>query len=327
MPMLISSCGREREEASEVPTDNLEILRFERDLFETQVDEEGKWRESLHSKYGSFFNLYAFQVMRLGSRDSSLMQENFRSFLSDTNFRNLYDETSRMYADFSPYASDLSKAFSRYKNEFPDMELPRIITLITGFSYPVIADSALLAIGLDMYLGTDNRFYSTIDPPLPMYMRKRMRSEYIVPDALRGWLQSDFAVDESSSKMIELMIDQGRIIFALQKLLPDKPDTLLFGYSTVQLEWCKNNEAKIWSFFIENKLLFSNDPNQLMKYAGDGPGTKGFPPEAPGNIGKYIGFRIVQAYMKKSDDAGLYELMKNQDLQEIFSNSGYKPAK
>jgi hypothetical protein len=82
--------------------------------------------------------------------------------------------------------------------------------------------------------------------------------------------------------MIDFMVAQGRELYFLDKILPDTPDTLKIGYSATQLEWCRNNEKNLWSFFIDNKLLFSFDPNLMNKYVNDGPTTNGFPRESPG---------------------------------------------
>ena len=178
-----------------------------------------------------------------------------------------------------------------------------------------------------MYLGTDYKYYFTMDPVLPRFIRVKMRKEYIVSDALKGWLQSDYANDESGSNFIRIIISQGRISYALDHLLPDSPDSVKLGYSASQLEWCRKNEAATWSFFIDQKLLFNTDPNMLSKYTNDGPGTNGFPKESPGNIGQYTGMKIVEAYMKKNPRVSIQKLMDEKDLQKIFRDSGYKPAK
>ncbi|MBK6838223.1 MAG: hypothetical protein IPG90_08030 [Bacteroidetes bacterium] len=160
-----------------------------------------------------------------------------------------------------------------------------------------------------------------------MYLRSKMTKEYVAIDALRGWLQSDYMVDESQAKMLEMMVSQGKIIYALDLLFPDSPDSLKIAYSSSQLNWCRENETKVWSFFIDQQLLFSTDPNLLMKYVNDAPTTNGFPKESPGNIGQFIGWGIVNAYMKNHSEISLSQLMEEKDLQKIFRESKYKPAK
>jgi uncharacterized protein YjaZ len=110
-------------------------------------------------------------------------------------------------------------------------------------------------------------------------------------------------------------------------MLPSLHDSLKTGYSADQLKWCEQNEAKIWAFFIERKLLFSADPSEYVKYVNDGPTTSGFPPESPGKIGAWIGYRIVKAYMDKNNDITLSGLLKEQDAVKVLEKSSYKPER
>ncbi len=326
--MLISSCSEERRKAADGAEDvHFVVDRFEQDLFSLDPGKMHAGLSHLKNKYGSFFDLFAFQITRLGSQDSVLMAERFAQFISDTNLRTVYNDCNAVFGDFKAEKEGLEKAFSEYAVQFPQNKIPRIITFFSAFSYPVVVDSSTLGIGLDMYLGTDYRFYYTLDPPLPLFIRKNMRKEYVVPDAIRGWLESDYEIDESRAKMIDMMLSQGRVLCALDKLLPEMHDTLKSGYSKSQLDWCMANESRIWSFFIDNKLLFSDDPNLLQKYVSDGPTTNGFPKESPGNIGKFAGWQIIKSYLKANKDVSLQALMEEKDLQKIFQQSRYKPSK
>ena len=301
--------------------------RFEKDLFGIDTLHSKEGLRNLRIKYGNFYNLFAYQITTLGSPDSNLTDEHFRGFISDTNFRNIFLDCEKMYGDFNTQNSDLTNAFRYYSYYIPGKVIPKVISMISGFSYPVVCDSTTLGISLDMYLGPSYKFYSTIEPALPIYLRSRMHSDYMVCDAMRGWAESDYGIDESSARMIDFMISQGRLLYFLDKIIPDAPDTIKTGYSLSQLEWCKASEKKIWSFFIENKLLFSFDPNLMNKYVNDGPTTNGFPKESPGNIGKFIGWEIVKSFMDVHKEVSLEKLMNERNLQNIFDESKYKPTK
>lgn len=302
------------------------VMRFERDLFADSIP-GGSRSDFLRQRYGSFYELFVWQLTRIGSPDSSLTESNLEAFVSDTNFRSVYRSCESKFGDFDEYARKLSAGFKAYSAEFPGRTVPRLLTTLSVFSYPVICDSTHLAISLDMYLNPGCRFYATIEPPLPAYLQRRMREEYIVADALKGWLQSDYAADEFSSDMIQRMISQGRIQYTLKRLLPEEPDSILTGYTQEQLDWCEANEAGVWSFFIDNNLLYSTDPNLLMKYVGEGPTTNGFPAGAPGNIGLFVGYRIVRSYIDRHPETSILQLMELNDLHAVFQESKYKPKK
>lgn len=301
--------------------------RFEKDLFGIDGKNASGEIEKLNKKYGDFFNLFAFQITSLGSRDSALMTENFVNFVTDSNFRSVYDDCEKLYENFQGYNEKLTQAFRYYKYYFPEKNVPRVVTMISGFSYPIVCDSTTLGISLDMYLGPAYKFYSTLEPSLPVYLRNRMHGDYMISDAMKGWAQSDYGIDESTASMIDFMVSQGRQIYFLDKVMPDTQDTIKTGYTAKQLDWCVNNEKKIWSFFIENKLLFSIDPNLMNKFVNDGPTTNGLPKESPGNIGQFTGWQIVKSFMKNNPEVSLKQLMEEKDMMKIYNQSKYKPVR
>jgi gliding motility-associated lipoprotein GldB len=327
MLVLISSCRNETTpDISEIHVDT-RLNRFERDLFSLDTNNIRPSLKQLKNKYAEFFDLFAFRITSLGSSDTALMEMHFKSFVNDSNFRAIYNDCEKTFGDFHEQKKEIDEAFRYYKYYFPSKEIPEIVTLISAFSFPIICDSSHLGISLDMYLGPPYRFYSSLDPPLPNYIRSKMSKDYLVCDAMKGWAQSDYTIDESSAKLIEMMISEGRILYFLEKILPYTDDTLKTGYSSNQLKWCRDNESRIWSFFIEQQLLFSGDPNILSKYVNEGPSTNGFPREAPGNIGMYTGWQIVKSYMKTYPEKTLQQLMEEKNLLGIFNDSRYKPPK
>ena len=113
----------------------------------------------------------------------------------------------------------------------------------------------------------------------------------------------------------------------MNEIFPDVADSIKTGYSSDQLKWCRINEKNTWSFFIDQKLLFTNDQNEVAKYINDGPATNGFPKEAPGAIGQWMGWKIVEAYMKNNTSVTLEQLMNANDNKKILNDSKYKPGK
>ena len=174
---------------------SLEMKHFEQDLFSADTNRLDQSLVQLKNKYGNFFDLFAFRITSLGSSDSIVMQNKFRQFITDTNFVAVYKDIQKEFGDAEPLKPQLTEAFRYYHYYFPNKIIPEVITLLSAFSFPIVADSTHLGIGLDMYLGSGYRYYSTIEPPLPLYLRSKMTKEYVAIDALRGWLQSDYMVD------------------------------------------------------------------------------------------------------------------------------------
>jgi uncharacterized protein YjaZ len=74
---------------------------------------------------------------------------------------------------------------------------------------------------------------------------------------------------------------------------------------------------------VERKLLTSSDEMTISKYFNAAPSTF-ISEEAPGHLGQFIGYRIVERYMKQTK-ATCEELMRNNNAQDIWKKSKYKP--
>ena len=123
------------------------------------------------------------------------------------------------------------------------------------------------------------------------------------------------------------LIFNGKILYFLDAMFPNDEDSLKIGFSKSQLDFCRRNESKTWSFFIENKLLFNSNSNDYDKYISDGPTTNGFPRESPAMMGVWVGWQIVKKFMSENKNVSLNQLMNENDYQKILNLSKYKPVK
>ena len=81
----------------------------------------------------------------------------------------------------------------------------------------------------------------------------------------------------------------------------------------------------MWSYFIQNKMLYSTDLNEIMKFTHEGPFTSAFSKESPARTAHWVGWQIVRAYMNKNPEITLQQLMDEMDAQKILTQSKYKP--
>ena len=120
------------------------------------------------------------------------------------------------------------------------------------------------------------------------------------------------------------MVEKGKRMYLLDKLMPETEDTLKTGYTKKQLEGCYENEGLIWNFFLTNNLLNNNEPGVVKNYIGESPNTPEFGEGAPGNIGMFVGWQIVKKYMDKNSSVTLQTLMQT-DARKIYEESKYRP--
>ena len=325
--LTLASCkneGRRKADVSNVEL-KMELLRFDKSLYESRASlstsELAKWR----SVYGSFPDMYARQLIGIKAEGDSMLAVELSNYINDRYINEVNLTVQQTYHDLEWLRKDLEMAFKNYHIYFPEKLIPKLITYVAPFNYNMMATDSILGIGLDMYLGDNYKYYPTAG--FPLYKIKKLKKEFIVIDAMNSWLQSDYELDISKNDLLNNMVHEGKMIYATSLLLPELPDTLLIGYSTKQLAWCRNNEEHIWKFFIEHKLLFEKNPGEFIKFINDGATTGGFPAEAPAKIGTYIGWQIVSAYMEKNTSVSLEQLMNEKDGNKILLMSNYKPKK
>jgi hypothetical protein len=136
----------------------------------------------------------------------------------------------------------------------------------------------------------------------------------------------DISPDKSLGKgLVEQMIEKGKQWWLLDKFLPATPDSIKTGYTKQQLSWCNENEGLIWNEIITTeKDLYTKDPQTLQNYIGEAPFTQSMGPNSPGNIGQWVGWRIVKKFADKNPSMSLTDVLKT-DARKILEEAKYKP--
>jgi hypothetical protein len=184
-----------------------------------------------------------------------------------------------------------------------------------------------LAIGLQFYLGKDFDIYNDpdyISQIAPSYRSRRFSKEYIVSDVMK--LVVDDLYPDSSSRLSfsDQLIERGKRAWLLKKLLPESHDTIILGYTTEQFNWAKKNEKTIYNYLTQSGLLYERDPILVRPFLTDGPFTRDLGEQSPGNIGLFIGLRMVESYINQKKETDVKTIMR-MSSKEIFSESRYKP--
>ena len=180
-------------------------------------------------------------------------------------------------------------------------------------------------ISLDYYLGENNIFYDALQDKWPAYRRRVSTKDYMTANFVKAWMMNEFPYNPEVNSLINKMVYEGKILYLQKALLRNTPDSIITGYSQIKLDWCVENEAKMWATLIEQKKLYSENEEDINHFTEDGAFTPGFPRESPGKAGNWIGLRIVEAFMAKNPSLTIEQLMQIKDGQSILIRSRYKP--
>lgn len=322
--ILITSCQPKDEVNTDTINIDFKFSRFEKELFDKENTMDIKVPQ-LVGKYGVFFTRFCDNIIKIDNQNQAAINGSLKNFIYDSDIANIYKETLAKYSDMSVEQQELKLGFKRYNYYFPEKAIPQIATFISGFNYAVVATDSVLGIGLDMYMGQDYKYYEMIR--FPQYRRKRMERQYLVKDAFKGWLQSEFEKENTDKTFLNDIIHEGKLTYVLHRLLPETKKEVLFGYSNEQYNWCLENEANMWTFFVSEKLFYSTTIKDYHKFVNEAPFTKDFDRQSPDQTGYYMGYKIVEAYMKNNPKVTPSQLLEIKDPKVILNKSGYKPLK
>ena len=325
--LLFTSCGSNRldVDVSDINIPDVKIDRLEQDIFNIDTTELQTSTKKLQSKYGHFYSSFITRIINNGGLQDSSYEIRMKQFISDRDMRETYADCQKIFPNTNFLDEQITGLFKHFIYYFPNKKLPKTITMISGFNYSVVLLDSTLALGLEMYLGSNNKFYQMLT--LPHYKTMFMNKENIIPDATRAWMITEFPYNMNKSDFLSEITYIGKIMYLTDALLPAVQDSLKIQYSQQQLDYCSQNEFNVWSYFASEKLLYSTDQTEIMKFTSEGPFTSAFSKEAPPRIGYWIGWQIVKQYMKNNPEISLEQLMKEVDAQKILNKAKYKPRK
>jgi len=309
-------------------------VRFEKELFALDTNKLEAELQELIQKYPAFSKLYFTQIVPMTDQIDTIQAEfsvALAEFLSDPFTRDLYQKTEGVFNEDQDIIKSLKRSAQLMKYYFPDEKDPVFYSLISNFNYAnfIFSDKNHangIGISLEYFLGSEMN-YKILDPKNPVfsdYLTRCFNKEHVFKKTWDSYI-SDKLAEPPSGKFIDYLIHRGKKLYILQKLVPDIQDTVLFEFTPKQLDWCNKNRVEIWSYFLSGSMLYSTEFLQFNKYINPSPNAPGMPEDAPGQTGSYIGYYLVQAYMRRHPEVSLIDLITQEDAQLILRESRFKP--
>jgi gliding motility-associated lipoprotein GldB len=328
--LLLSACGRNKKvDVSNIAVD-VKIERFDKEFDAMKTKPMAQQAAYLQNKYGAFYRDYVallLQDQNINVNDTAYFKL-IRQVFAGSPYIDLKHDVDSVYPNMDKPQADLTDAFRHIKYYFPQKKLPRVYAFFSGFMAQTTVGNGYFGIGLDLFLGANSRFYPALTESFPHYLSRNFNEQNIAPRVVEGMAREDmFPESDSSKSMLSKMIYNGKIMYYMDQILPDVPDSIKIGYTGAQLKWCQQFEPKIWAFFLEQNLLYETDYPKIQKYLTEAPFTPGLGEknESAPKLAIWTGWQIVRAYMDKHPDVTLPELMTNLDAQKILNDSKYRP--
>lgn len=299
------SCGQARGGSGQAE-DRVPVKRFFSELPVFMHTEPSAADSSFLKRYAGLLPAYSAGVLGVPVSDSVSYREAFAPFFADSGMMAVYRDVLKEYNELADVETGLGAAYSRWREIWPDRPLPAVAAHVSGFNQSVIVTEDFVSVGLDKYMGPD---YPAYEGLFYDYQREGMLRDRIKYDVMKVLLYTEFPMPSGQGTLLDYMIYEGKILYALGCLFPDAGEGSLIGYDAAQLQWCRDNEREIWKRMTSDRQLFSTDGLLRAKYILPAPYTAPLIRTSPGRVGQWTGWQIVKAYMKKHPKTSLGELL------------------
>jgi len=297
---------------------NLQILRYDTDLFSLDLNDLPREVERLSKLYPPF-------LIEPDIWNDSAQLNGLKAYLQDTIIIALHLAAEKAIK-IDHILKDLETAFGYYKVFYPKDPIPTMLTLLPGLDLTmpsVYLYDHFLCINIDMYLGSDNPYYSAVR--LPAYIAERCDPVFLPVDIFKKAMVFKHWEPTPRTTLIETMINEGKRLFFTEMMFPDLHERYIIGYSEEKFNWANQYMGNIWSYLIEKNELFGKGDALLRLYIEESPFTKQFGSDSPGRLGIFMGWKLIQSYMKNNPEVTLPDLMQESDYQKILNTAKFKP--
>ncbi len=272
--------------------------------------------EKLVNVYGEFWVDYSENILGFGAFDSPESVHNMRCYLNDTitlNIREAIDTTSGSPEKLAEFSKDIEDGFKRLHALAPTEPIPDIILMTSGYNWGVYPRPRenYVAVGLEHFIGHDHPILNTLPPRLfPEYRKLRMHPDLMTVNVFRGWVQVNFQDRIFGTKLIDEVLYMGKVLWLVDKCMPDLHKHLLMDWTPNELAWAEANEENIWIELQPADILFESNRTIYSRWLTEGPFTRAgaIPQESPDRLGVWMGYQIVDDYMNANPETTVDEL-------------------
>jgi hypothetical protein len=321
------SCGnKDIPDVSNIKVE-LKTQRFEQAFFALDSNNVMPQLDKLISAYPAFGENFMGTILGIDPKWSAdTVAKSIKEYISYS--RSVYDESQKLFKDFSPYEKEIKKSLQFVKYYYPKYKIPtKVITYIgPADGYGDILDEDIFIVGLHAHLGKDFPLYKTtmVQETYPDYVTARFAPDYIVVNCMKNIVVDMYPEKADDKRLLIQMVENGKRLFLLSEFLPETEEYKLIGYTEAQMKDCYKNEPAIWNLFVQNNYLQMADNNLIKNYVSEGPKTQELGEKAPGNIGSFAGWQIVKKYASKYPDVKVDSLMR-MDAEKLYQETKYKP--
>jgi len=308
---------------------DVQFTRFDSLLFTLDSNRNADTYSKIKTDHPAFTELYVHRIFGLPKSKDSLTQSRLTRIAQAPQIQALRDSIHLHYSDLGEIKEEFRSAFQFYRYYFPEFSVPDVYFCFTEFAIGTFlfetADGGDgLGLSLDMFLGSTFPYelLAQNETTFSQYLVRTFNADHMVRKALEILIE-DKLTKTKDERLIDYMVDRGRTLYIIKKVVPSMPDSILFEYSSAQTEWCRESELAMWAHILDKELLYERKMKKINTMVSPAPTTMGMPPESPGRTADFLGYQIIDQYVQNTD-CSLRDLLSLKDAQNVLKRSKYK---
>lgn len=211
-----------------------------------------------------------------------------------------------VFTDTATVGRALGCVLTRAKEQGIALSHRRFASVVYGRTESVLFVDSVMLVALNHYLGADYPGYSH----WPEYMRAVKNPETLPCDLAEALVATDYpyTADDGDATLLSKMLYYG-VLAHVRQQLGNSTAAVALGYSAEQMAWLDDNEEAIWTSIVADKLLYDTSTSVADRMLLPSPTVNIVRPNSPGRVGRYIGYKLVERYLKKHPETLLSTLL------------------
>lgn len=301
----------------------IKILRFDKDLYTYLQSQSDRNKKKLLDHYPILLSaLEQTTTRQKDNKNTAALLYSLKTYYSHPSLIKLYVDELAVFDDMTLYEKQLTNAQKIFEKLFSDnKKFPQFAIHVSGLKENIIVTDNIISLSGDKYLGSNYegyRGYFTVTE------QEQMNPRFISRDYLKAWIISEKIIPhEEKCNLLSAMVEEGKRLFLLSKLLPDYKREDIVGYTSQEITLFNETEQTVWKNLMNDKTLLSTDPHIIAKYTDSSTRPSFSNPIYTYLPARMIGWKIVEAYAGKTH-ASVQDILKT-NTNTILKMAKYKP--
>lgn len=243
-------------------------------------------------------------IMGLGGVD---IDSNVNTYSKTRAFEVFYPDIEDRMSNIDDVEYALAQLNNNIISTFTRIHPQRFYGIVSPYRNRIVTADSMTFIALNHYLGADYEGYSS----LPDYQRRLKYPRRIPIEVAEALVATAYPyIPSDDATLVDRLLYEGALAHAVISLVPGVTIKDYLGWNDDEFSFAEKNEGNIWSVIVLRDYLYSSDPTVAGRMIAPSPACQIVSSDTPSRIGRYIGYKIVESYLKNKNTRNIELLLE-----------------